>query len=96
MVNVLEQAGGCSIVRRSEGKNRFFGNLWSTFTHTGLKSPWGNWTIFGQHFGQPLDNSLADSLREPERGYTPRDGFGQPIIDAWRRHYVTVLAPPFK
>jgi hypothetical protein len=30
MVNVLEQATGCIIMQASEGKNRFFGNLWTT------------------------------------------------------------------
>ena len=30
MVNVLERATSCTDVRRSEGKNRFFGNLWTT------------------------------------------------------------------
>jgi len=32
MVSILEQAEHCSKVRRSEGKNRFFGNLLATWT----------------------------------------------------------------
>jgi len=29
-------------MRTSEGKNRFFGNLWTTFMDTGVQTPWGN------------------------------------------------------
>lgn len=39
-------------MRRSEGKNRFFGNLWATFTDTGQQNPVGK-------FGQPLDNLIV-------------------------------------
>ena len=31
MVNILERAKACSYVRKSEGKNRSFGNLWTTW-----------------------------------------------------------------
>jgi len=36
MVNISDQATECANVRRGGGKNRFFGNLWSTLTDTGL------------------------------------------------------------
>jgi hypothetical protein len=95
MVNVLEQAGGCSVVRRSEGKNRFFGNLWSTLAHTRLKTPWGNWTIFGQHFGQPLDNFSAGSLRELRTGIrTPRVDLEQ-LVACATTHDARLSAPAF-
>jgi hypothetical protein len=50
MVNVLEQAKECTGVPESEGKNRFFGNLWAIFTDTGVQTPWKNlgnfWATF--------------------------------------------------
>ena len=39
-------------MRRSEGKNRFFGNLWTTFRRnflkkrrTGIRAPWGPFAL---------------------------------------------------
>jgi hypothetical protein len=76
-------------VRRSEGKNRFFGNLWSTFAHTRLKTPWGNWTFFAS---RPVP--LSSRRGEPP---AVRRAVGAVACgDRNRPTPVPVLAPPFK
>src|ERR1035437_2577209 len=78
MVNVLEQAGGCSIVRRSEGKNRFFGNLWATFHSISVdfleKTRNGDADLVGRKFGKHIGHGPRVRVRGSGEFGQPSNG----------------------